>query len=274
MFTLSLSSIRARVVALLTVPSLIPAAASAAVLMLDFGPTVATGASLTNSPYHSVNSSFTDTHWNTIGLANVFSGLVYSGGGAASGVTLTLGSSRGSTLLNFSQLPGNSSALGATISTGVFEGTSVGKDGIFTTTTPPGNNLVGVKIGGLSAGQYEIYVVGLNTSNALKAQSPSVFFAAATSDVNAFETGGLTPSATTLLTSQAIDTWVEGGSYAKITVTLNAGEFLVLAADGMGTEDRGFLNAIQIVAIPEPQAVLLCMVGLIALPLLRRATKG
>lgn len=270
MFTLFTSLIRARLTALLMALSLVPTAASAAVLMLDFGPTVATGASLSNSPYHTVNSSFTDTSWNTIGLANVSSGLVYSNGSAATGVTLTLGSSKGSTLLNFSQLPGSSSALGATINTGVFADTSVGKDGIFTS-APAGNNLVGVKIGGLSAGQYEIYVVGLNTSNGPGYQSPSVFFAAATGNVGTFETNGLTPSASTLLASQV--NWVEGDNYAKVTITLNAGQSLVLVADGTGSEDRGFLNAMQIVAVPEPQTMLLCLIGLIALPLLRRSGK-
>lgn len=270
MFTLPIFPIRAKLTALAMLLSLIPMAASAAVLMLDFGPTVATGASQTNSPYHSVNQSFTDTYWNTTGVSNVLSGLVYSNGSAATGVTLTLGSSIGSTLVDFSKPPGSSSALGATINSGVFAGTSVGKDGIFTS-APAGNNLVGIKVGGLSAGRYEIYVIGANTSNGPAYQSPSAFYAAATTNVSTFETSGLTPSATSLLTLTSIESWIEGGSYAKITIDLSEGQYLLLVADGTGTEDRGFLNAVQIVAVPEPSVVAFCIVGLLALPLFARA---
>lgn len=36
--------------------------AKAQVLMFDFGPTTVTGADQENSPYHTVNESFTDTN--------------------------------------------------------------------------------------------------------------------------------------------------------------------------------------------------------------------
>lgn len=259
MLTLFNLSIRPKVTALFALLSLIPMVASATVLMLDFGPTEATGASLTNSPYHAVNESFKDGHWNTIGLSNVSSGLVYSNGDVAAGTTLTLGSSVGSTLVDFSQTPANSSELGAAVDihsdTNVFAGTSVGKDGIFTA-SPLGNNLVGIKVGGLPAGRYEIYVIGANTSNGLGHQSPTAFYVAATGDVSTFEIGGLQPSATSLLTPMAAQSWIEGASYAKITIDLSEGECLLLVADGVGrhgggSEDRGFLNAVQIVAVPS-----------------------
>jgi hypothetical protein len=43
--------------------------AQAQVLLLDFGPTAASGASLSNSPYHTVNPG-AGTSWNTLGVAD------------------------------------------------------------------------------------------------------------------------------------------------------------------------------------------------------------
>lgn len=275
MFTLSSSAVRGRFVAFCLSAALLPMAASASTLMLDFGPTVATGTSLTNSPYHDRNPSFTDSYWNTIGLADVSTGLRYSDASVATGVTLTLGASLDSATLNFSEKPRNSSALGGSLSSGIYTGTSVGKDGIFTTTTPGANNLVGIKVGGLAAGDYEVYFVGINTSLASTHQSPMDFYLAATSDVGTFATAGLTPDATTLYTAAGNVEWTEGASYGKFSISLAAGEYLVLVADGTGIESRGFLNAVQIVQVPEPGVMALSlMLGLCALPLIRRKRFG
>lgn len=257
------------------------ASVSASVLMLDFGPTTPTGAALTNSPYHSVNGAFTDTHWNVLGASNVASGLIYSDGSAAEGVSLVLGASVGSTLVDFSRLPTHSSALGG--STGinnvgsVFAGSSVGKDGIFTS-APAGDNLVALKIGGLSAGRYEIYAVGANTSQSLNAQPVMAYFAAATGNIATFETNGLTASATSQLSLTSIMSWSEGSSYGKMTIDLADGDYFVLAIDalgaGAGAETRGFMNAIQIVSIPEPSAAVLGIIALFGLPLFSRVGRS
>lgn len=252
MFTLSFFPVRTKAAALGLVALLFPLAASAMVLMLDFGPTVATGASQTNSPYHSVNESFKGTYWNTIGLSNVSAGLVYSDGTPAKGVSVTLGSSVRSSVIDFTETPANSFELGATINTGVFAGTSVGRDGIFTTSKPPGNNLVGIKVNGLPAGRYHIYVVGLNTSNSISKQSPTAYFAFAATGVTTFDTEGVTPSETTLFKPEALERWIEGENFARIAVEVKEGEELILIADGVGPEDRGFLNAVQIATATAP----------------------
>lgn len=131
------------------------ATAQAQVLMLDFGPTTTTAT--TNSPYHTANTSFTGTTWNTVGTADVASGLLFATGSAATGVSLNLGAASGSTTLNLSSTPTGSSTLGSTVNTGVYAGTSVGTDAIFT-----GNNgtstSVGLQIAGLSAGTYDVYI--------------------------------------------------------------------------------------------------------------------
>jgi len=69
----------------------VPLSASAQVLMLDFGPTAATGTDRTNSPYHTANGAFTDTTWNTLGTADVASGIVWSDNTAATGISINLG---------------------------------------------------------------------------------------------------------------------------------------------------------------------------------------
>ncbi|HWL53915.1 MAG TPA: hypothetical protein VNQ90_15855 [Chthoniobacteraceae bacterium] len=267
---LSISRIGTPLVTALAVLFLLPIAASASVLMLDFGPTTVAPADQTNSPYHTVNTSFSDTAWNKIEITNPAS-LVYSDGSAATGVTLTLGSSPNSTVVDFSSLPTHSNALGTQIGTGVFAGTSVGRDGIYRGNVGSQNNQVALKIGGVTAGTYEIYVVGLNTNTRISDQSPMNFYAAATGDVSTFDTGGLTPDATTLITANT--PWMEGGSYGKITVDLAAGQYLVLVSDGAGSESRGFLNSVQIVAIPEPSTVILGLAGCFSLIALRRVSR-
>jgi hypothetical protein len=46
--------------------------------------------------------------------------------------------------------------------------------------------------------------------------------------------------------------WIEDGNYLKFAVTLGAGDVLHVATLGGGGEVRGFLNSVQIVAVPEP----------------------
>lgn len=240
-----------------TVLGAIPSLLSASVLMLDFGPTEAEGDSQINSPYHAAQPAFQERCWNTVGVSNIDNGLRYANGEEATGVSLVLGSSIDSAVVDFSESPANSSELGvANLINGpesVFAGSSVGKDGIFTS-APYGNNLVGLKVGGLPAGRYEVYLVGANTSNGLNYQSPTLFFVEATGDVATFDTEGLPPTATSLLSEKAVESWTEGESYAKASVELGAGEFLVIIADGAGVhgkgkEERGFLNAVQIVPV-------------------------
>lgn len=138
--------------------------ASAQVLMLDFGPTAATGADRLVSPYHTVNTGFTQTTWNTVGTADLPTGALWSDGTAATGVSIDLGATTApGTLIGLSNTPSGSTLTGTTIMTGVYAGTSPGRDGIFTGSS--GNDrAVGVQIGGLAAGTYDIYVTGRNTN--------------------------------------------------------------------------------------------------------------
>lgn len=247
--------------------------ASAQVLMLDFGPTTASGTDRLNSPYHTANSSFTDTSWNTIGAADVSSGLLYSNAAAATGISVNLGATTadGVTMIGIDTVPSNATGLtGSAMTSGVYAGTAPGRDGIFTGSNGSSSRYVGAQIGGLSAGTYDIYLTGRNTNTT--AGHEQNFYAGKSSAAGNFDASTLATLAITYYaapTSQN-DVWSGSGgliNYAKFSVTLTSGEFLNLAVRGGTGDARGFLNSIQIVntsTIPEPSSFAL-LAGLLGL---------
>ncbi|WP_309380923.1 hypothetical protein [Cerasicoccus frondis] len=227
------------------------ATANANTLMIDFGPTTVTGADLTNSPYHTENSEYTGTSWNHVESTDVTSGVLWGDGASADGVGINVGRSSflNEYTLTFAGAP-NSFALGSQLNTGVFSDTSVGKDGNFYT------KMTGVLISGLSAGDYEIYVVGANTNLSASDGAAMGFWAISTdttANIDATPYLESTPQATS--TNTIVSSWVEGSNYAKLTITLTEeNPYLVLFVTGTTlTEDKGYLNAIQISSIPEPE---------------------
>ncbi|MDF3057120.1 MAG: glycosyltransferase family 1 [Rariglobus sp.] len=226
--------------------------------MLDFGSTEATLGNLTNSPYHTAaGPSFTGAKWNTI-TADAPSGLVFSDNSAATGVSVNMGVSSGTTTTinlgsnTFSQLAGTAS------DSLIYAGNSVGRDGIFTSNSS--NPYFGVQIGGLSAGTYDIYIAARNTNTGSgQAAYDQIAYVGKASTAANFSFTGYTSSLLSYAADQNPDTyrasaWVQGDNYVKLSITLTAGEYLNLAVAGNGTT-RGFLNAMQIVStstIPEP----------------------
>lgn len=240
--------------------------ASAQVLMVDFGPTTATAGSLTNSPYHTVNTGFTDTAWNTVGTADVAAGaLKWSDNTTATGVSLNLGATTTdlSTTVGLANTPSGSTLSGSSLSSGVYADTAPGRDGIFTGTNGTNVRYLGMQIGGLAAGTYDIYITGRNT-NTTTGQTHA-FYAGKSSSSGDFDVSNNTVFATQSVsffaepTTQE-DAWSGSGglaNYAKFTVTLTSGEYLNLAAHGTSGDLRGFVNLVQIVntaAVPEPSA--------------------
>jgi hypothetical protein len=252
---------------------LLGAAANSAVaaLLLDFGPTSPTG-SETNSPFHTATGS-ADTIWNVLGTADS-SSLVNSDGSAATGLSLNLGAGNAAapTLINLTNQPDTSSALGSTVNAGVYAGNSVGKDGIFEGTGLEVRS-IGFQLSGLAAGTYDVYLTTRNT-NTSAAYSMTSF--AANGTAGNFDHAGYTSRVLTYLsgTAAATGAWVEEGNasenYTRFTVTLGAGEVLNVAVAGDGVQTRGFLNSAAIVAIPEPSSVTLLAFGLGTLCLGRR----
>lgn len=235
---------------------------SAQVLMLDFGPTPAAGASLTSSPYHSVNGS-TGSFWNKIELADKSAGsLSWSTAtepGNATGVSVNLGATttNGSTLINLANNPTRNLALGNPVNTGVYAGSSVATDAIFSGASKTDHLAAGIQVGGLAAGTYDIYITARNTNtSAIQKQR---LYAAATAGASTFDFSGYIQKTLSFTSTQSAS-WMENSNYVVLSVTLAANQVLNIASLGLvgdGDEARGFLNSIQIVnttAIPEPSA--------------------
>ena len=240
--------------------------ASASVYMLNFGnggsaanvPT--TEAEQKNSPYHIENPSFTGTTWNNLLLADATGITDATGVGPTLSVNLGIASNAtGSTLVNLATNPSASSALtGAAFSTGVYADNSVGRYGILCNSSgnkfTTNHQAVGVQISGLAAGVYEIYTLTRNT-NTSTAQSFSVYVGTSASTGN-FDFAGYANESISMSTG-ANTAWVDGANYLKQTVTIGENEALNIAVDGTVGQSRGFLNAIQIVQVPEPSSLLL-----------------
>lgn len=265
-----------RLFPLLALLSTLGPVAHGAVLMIDFGLTTVTGAGpLVNSPYHEVSSGvFTDTSWNQVQTADPAS-LVYSDGTAATGLALNLGGTGDdtSTTIALTNQPDTSSALGGTTNTNIYASPSVGRDGIFEGTTQFVTRRVGFQLTGLAAGTYDLYVGARNTSAAPNAYTQTVYAAAgATGDFS--YTGFDNKVLAFAGDNTATESWVENSNYVKLTVTLTEGQALNLAVAGAGQQTRGFLNFVQIVAVPEPGATGFLGLGALAVMGIARRRRG
>jgi hypothetical protein len=259
--------------ALLASLSLVTTSSFATVVLLDFGPTDPAGFE-TSSPAHQTGAiSSGDTFWNVVGTGagatGTVSGLSYADGSAASGVSFTYGlSSLGGKSLAFDGSNGaisTSHALGSAALGSHYSGNVPGKDGLFNGSGTQDYSL-GVRIDGLVAGNYDLYLMGRNTNTA--AVRTMEVFANSGASTDAFDFSSLSP--VTLLNQEAATSgWILGEDYGLISLSLAASESLFIAFDGLdGSPDtRGFMNAIQIVstspsAVPEPSTVVL-LVGLL-----------
>ena len=244
----------------------------AQVLMLDFGPTPVTGASQVNSPYHSTDPLFSGSTWNTVQTLDIGAGgLLYANGGTATGVSLNLGAAgASSSTINLSTAPSNSGNLGSLTNTGVYAPSSVGTDGIWNGSSGIAQRYVGFQLGGLAAGTYDVYVASRNTSASV-AYGQAVYLGASSSSGN-FDATTLSLTETVSYTGAAddISAWADNGNYLKFTITLGASQFLNLGVTGSGGELRGFLNSVQIVAVPEPAVPMMLGLSMVLFGFRRR----
>lgn len=248
-----------------------PAGATPPALLLDLGPHALTSADAMNSPLHAAVPSFGGASWNTVSAASGRkTGLVYANDDAADGVSVYVGRSSNNawTSLTFAGAPASiGSGTNPAGLAGVFAASrSIGRDGLYATTAsasgdPAPTRLVGVAVGGLAAGLYDVYVVG---TNPLVAQAPGGarmgFWVTELSDVTAtavLDATSLTADAPHAVSENAAShVWVEGGNFAKLTVVVSSPEsYLTLIAQGLSSaEQRGFLNSVQIVPVSNPVA--------------------
>ncbi|HWI57715.1 MAG TPA: immunoglobulin domain-containing protein, partial [Bacillota bacterium] len=238
----------ARIVTSLLLGGMGLTSASAASLLLDFGSTAVTSADATKSPAFAAGAvPGTETSWNQITADT--STLVYSDGTAATGVSIDLGrSAAGVDTIDFNDNGFTVSALGSAYNTGIYAGTSPVKDGIFGGSGSANNLALGLRINGLAAGTYTVYVHGRNTSQGQSA-TPERFYAKAGSSASAyaFSTGDINALVANSFPANTTS-FVLGDNYGKLLVTLTAGQSLFLASEGTtGAELRGFFNTVEVV---------------------------
>lgn len=228
-------------------------------IFFDFGPNLPnSGAAQINSPGHAVGAALaTETRWNQVQVADVSSGLRYSDNTLATGVGINIGveSTSTSNIIDFSLQPTSTSqGTHPSYSTGIYNpADSPSRDFIFNSfNSEPW--AIGVKVTGLPAGTYLIYVSGANT-NAPEAPAMNFYAAGIAGGAATFDFGALSGASASNLSSGAAS-WTEGVNYAVLSVSITAGQDLALAASGTGVTNggRGFLNSLQIVPIPEPGA--------------------
>lgn len=276
--------------------------ASAANLMLNFRSTSTnaaasgdvTAAYQTLSPAHDDGSiPLAQTTWNNFSSTAASGSLNYADGSAATGVTLTFGSERvaNSGSIDYSYVTGiNISALygtgGGTAGQQSLTGNpaSIYGNGNNSSNSAPAragwlgatNSAIGMRLDGLAAGDYRIYVMARNTNSNATTAGPIFLYATTGASSSTFAFSSLTSTTeanTTYPNSNptAYNAFDEGVNYVAIDVTVTAGQSIFLASDGSATgETRGFLNMVQIVAIPEPSVPLLAGLGLLALARRRR----
>ena len=251
---------------------------------------------LTLSPGHNAGTiPLAETSWNNFSSTATSSSLVYGDGADATGVTLTFGTevTAGGGTINFDTVTGiNISSLygtgGATAGRQVLVGnaasiygngnnssnSAVGRAGWFGGGTATVGNALGLRVDGLAAGEYRIYVMARNTNSNAATAAPMNIYSTIGTTSQSFNFSPLTPvvqSNTTYANTNptAYNAFVGGENFVTYLLTISANQSLFLVSDGGSAgETRGFLNMIQIVSVPEPSMCLLSLAGFV--PLFRR----
>jgi hypothetical protein len=257
---------------------------SAANLMLDFGPTAVGTGYRTLSPAHNAGTVPAEQiTWNHI-ISMTPPSLSYGNESTASGVTLVMGqeSSPGNNVVDFSTPIANLTLAGGgggtpgrqnLLTTGSIYGdnadsTSVARDGFLGGGTSSAGSAVGLRVDGLEAGRYLVYVMARNTNSNASPGSPMNVFANTGGSSGNFDFGALSAFSQSNLTyatagyTDQYSHFVNGGNYVTIDIMIGNEDSLFLAVDGTGSENRGFLNMVQIVRVPEPASTYLAAAGL------------
>jgi len=262
------------------IASLALSSANAESLLLDFGPTTVATPYLTVSPGHNAGTiPGSETSWNKINSSAATSSLLWGNGSAASGLTLNLGQEAtvGNNTRDFGtaisrvDLAGTGGSISgqkSLLSTGSIYGddtssTAVGRDGFFGGGNGAAGAAIGLRLDGLAAGDYYLYVMARNV-NSDGASIPMNIYASVAASTGAFDFSALTPhsQANTGFASATYNdeynSFQNGENFVGLTVSIQEGQSLFLAVDGGSVgETRGFLNSFEIVQAPEPSAAAL-----------------
>lgn len=226
--------------------------AHATSLLLDFGPTTTAAADALRNPGHAAGAvPGTEIAWNRIsGDTNT---LYYGDGALAAGVTLELGRSAavgpvGDDVINFDDNGFSVNALGTALNTGIYAGTSPVRDGIFAGAGGTNNLALGLRVDGLPAGTYRVFVHGRNSNTA----GPGGLLFYATTGASAGTYAFSSSDQVVALTNSAppiVNGFVDSDNFGVLVITIAAGQSLYLASEGtVPVEMRGFFNAISIVS--------------------------
>jgi hypothetical protein len=261
--------------------------AGAQSLLFDFGPTTVAAPYLTLDPGHSLGAiSGSDTSWNIITTSTATSSLIYGDGASTSGLTLSLGQEAtfGSSIISYSTAIASVNLAGTgggtagqqnLLTAGSIYGddttsTAVGRDGFFGGGTGGAGAAIGLRLDGLAAGNYLIYVMARNVNTDV-ASSPMNIFASTGASADTFDFSALTgsaeantgyPSATY---AGQYSTFQDGENYVGLNVTIGSGDYLFLAIDGdnsIANNTRGFLNMVEITPAPAPEPSTWAMFGM------------
>lgn len=273
--TQSLNLILLSLVAIFTVTT------HASSLLLDFGQTTVASPYLTLSPAHAVGAvSLSDTSWNKIISSAPVSSLLFGDGSTATGITLTLGqeASVGNGSISFSTAIANTALAGtgggiggqqSLLSPGSVYGddtssTATGRDGFFGGGTAAAGAAIGVRLDGLVAGDYFLFVMARNVNSNVGLQPMNIFAASGATDTTFSFSSLIAQEQSNVGYASAgysgqYNTFVNGENYVSLTVNVGAGESLFIAVDAPGTgttlETRGFINSLAVAPVPEPSAL-------------------
>ncbi len=261
---------------------------SAAALLLNFRTPAGgdvSGSYLTLDPAHATGAvPLSETTWNNFGSTAASSSLSWSDGSAATGVTITFGIevTGGDDVLSYTTsdnfntglagsggaVPGNENL---TANPDSIYGSGTGSDN-----TAPGRagwfgnsgRAIGFRVDGLPEGEYALYAMARNTNSNPDGVSMDVHTTTGAS-ATSFDFSSTTPVTQTNPSypsgSTEYTSFASPDNYVLTAFTIGAGDSLFLAVEGSSAELRGFLNTVQIVAVPEPGAA---MLGLLATGLL------